>query len=151
MNNNILYVAKQLAKESTQKYIGFTCPSAKERAFKNECFDEICKALKEFDIKTVAVDFDKNKQSIAETVDTERIKADDADLVLINLPCVYGNEHIFVNNDKLKNIVLSVCYGKTTYNYFEKTVDVFNENEISLKAVISKKRHFAVSGVTFKK
>lgn len=37
-------------------------------------------------------------------------------------------------------MILSVSYGKTEYSNFEKTVDVFNENGIKLKAVVSKKR-----------
>lgn len=147
MNNNILYISKQLAKEGTEKYIGFSCPSKKERAFKNDCFNKVCAALNELGVKTASVDFDKDGQSAVKAISTEDIANENADVVLINLPYVSGNEHLYVTNDKLKNIILSVCYGKTSYSNFEKAVDVFNENGITLKAVISKKRRFAVSGL----
>lgn len=142
MNNNILYIAKQLAKEGTEKYIGFTCPSNKERAFKNDCFKKVCDALNGFGVKPVSVDFDTDVQGEVKAISAEDIPGENADLVLINLPCVSGNEYLFVNNEKLKSMILSVSYGKTEYSNFEKTVDVFNENGIKLKAVISKKRRF---------
>lgn len=151
MNNKFLYIAKQIVKGEEKKHIIVSCPSANEFDFKNKCFASLVEALNTVSDDYYVVNFDSKysgesninidtKNDIT-SLDINNIEgAAEHSLVIVNAPCIIGNEFLFTDNNDIDDIVLTVKYGQTNYSSLEKAIDILKDNGINLLGVVARKQ-----------
>ncbi|MGN0570363.1 MAG: hypothetical protein ACI4N4_07680 [Candidatus Fimenecus sp.] len=151
MKSDLKYIAKQILNLSEKKgVIGFACIGAREASYKNEDFHTLTEILKESDMKFVTVNYDgtyKFKTDIDATgvcdnfsYNFHKVVIPEKCIALVNLKPISGNESLLDADGALNKIILSVKYGKTSYNNIEKADRLFKENNIEVIGVIANKR-----------
>lgn len=151
MKSDLKYIAKQVLNLS-EKYsvIGFACIGEKEGSYKNDNFYQLTELLKESDRKFVTVNYD-GKYKFNSDIDAtgvcdnfsynfNKVEIPENCVALVNLKPISGNESLFDVDGALNKIILSVKYGKTSYNNIEKADRLFKENNIEVIGVIANKR-----------
>lgn len=151
MKNDIKYIAKQiLVLSKSHKVIAFSCLGGNEMKIKNSDFQQIVEALKESELKFAVVNYDETYKGIVDidatkTADDfsynfDKVELSEDTVALVNLKAVLGNESLFDTDGKIKKIVLSTKFGKTSYNSIEKAVEVFKQNEVDVIGIIANRR-----------
>lgn len=151
MKSDLKYIAKQILNLSEKNsVIGFACIGAKEASYKNDNFYQLTELLKESDMKFVTVNYDGTYKFNADIDATgicdsfsynfHKVAIPENCIALVNLKPISGNESLFDADGALNKIIISVKYGKTSYNNIEKADRLFNENNIEVIGVIANKR-----------
>lgn len=151
MKSDLKYIAKQILNLSEKNsVIGFACIGAKEASYKNDNFYQLTELLKESDMKFVTVNYDGTYKCNADIDATgicdsfsynfHKVVIPENCIALVNLKPISGNESLFDADGALNKIIISVKYGKTSYNNIEKADRLFKENNIEVIGVIANKR-----------
>ena len=153
-SKKMIYAAKQLLSESAEKMIGFTCADTKMNTAKNQDISTVYNVLSkesknilllnldpEFSADFSYIDAPVKDETISYDLETA-LKGTDVsqyDKILVNFCPTQNKGYLFDPNIAVKEIVLCVKYGATTYTNFEKSVDLFTQNGIRLIGTLAHK------------
>ena len=150
--SSIIYAARQILANSTDKYIGIACAEPSLSAQKNFDTVELYRVLSEMGKKVLLVNFDPDFSADIELVDavscTEQHLYDvdkalaeedisNYDKVLLNLCSIADKGYLLDKESLVKEIVLTVKYGKSTYRAFESATETIKQNDIKLIGVLA--------------
>ena len=151
MTNDIKYIAKQiLTLSKIDNVIAFSCLAENESKVKNADFQQIVEVLKTSGINFTVVNYDATYSGAIDIDATkicdnfsynfDNIDIPEGSVVLVNLKSILGNEELLDSDGKIKKIVLSSKYGKTSFNSLEKGAEILKQNKIEVIGIIANKR-----------